>query len=708
MIRNNFVFPDSYDSKNNTSKVMMNSIIKEEEEEETTFDNDVDFINKTNEQFSHINLNNDSYNSINSIDSSNSPGNSMYSFKLKRFNSTSSINSTTNPFANFESQVISPTNLFFKNSSSSSISTTPSSPSPSLNKSSTSPQILPHHHTHSQNHSISSISFHKKQYSNSSITSSNSLKSPSNKKFTKFPIQDRVELIENGKLESLIPTTNLLIIDVRSYLEFNKNHIKGSINFNLPTTLLKRSNFNLTKCLNNISPAEKSKLFEFLESSTVNHSKILIYDDFKIINNEIPLKIYGTINKFIEYDYNGDILILSNGFQSLQNDYPHLTQPLKDDEEIKSKPKFVNNRSLSLVNLPTLQALNLSNFSLPDKNTNDAGCGTFNFKIRHNEEIMDYDNDSRILDDFKQLSSNLSHPSEALPIWFQNLLNLPKQSLLNNFKTLEINEKNYINKLIRSNSLSSGIELGYKNRYKDIFPYEHSRVRLNDDLYINANHLNCHQILTNIRLDYIATQAPLLSTVSDFCQVLNDFKTNLIISLTNEFENGVEKCFPFWNQSSEIKSIDSFKLSENILIRKLSINNESVFQFQVLEWFDFDVIQECQKSDLLKLIFLKRELTSKGLINELTLVHCSAGCGRTGTFCTIDSIINSILNSDIKFNEDQDPIFQVVKIFREQRISMVQNLRQYLFIYEFLIYFFEIQKTNDGLLLDSMDLRFFQ
>lgn len=97
------------------------------------------------------------------------------------------------------------------------------------------------------------------------------------------------------------------------------------------------------------------------------------------------------------------------------------------------------------------------------------------------------------------------------------------------------------------------------------------------------------------------------------------------------------------------------------------------------------------------------------------LVHCSAGCGRTGTFCTIDSVIdmlkrqrkeirsgvtpmegmtssssdymsqgkgNDEASGDWVFDQDTDLVQKTVEDFREQRLSMVQSLRQYVLCYE--------------------------
>ena len=101
------------------------------------------------------------------------------------------------------------------------------------------------------------------------------------------------------------------------------------------------------------------------------------------------------------------------------------------------------------------------------------------------------------------------------------------------------------------------------------------------------------------------------------------------------------------------------------------------------------------------------------------LVHCSAGCGRTGTFCTVDSVIDMMKrqriectrnnrhvspmdiesnkqiqhgdnaepvseSSDLEwlYRDDVDLIEKTVEDFRLQRLSMVQSLKQFVLCYE--------------------------
>lgn len=125
------------------------------------------------------------------------------------------------------------------------------------------------------------------------------------------------------------------------------------------------------------------------------------------------------------------------------------------------------------------------------------------------------------------------------------------------------------------------------------------------------------------------------------------------------------------------------------------------------------------------------------------LVHCSAGCGRTGTFCAVDSVIDMLKrqrlvrlaaklskgdtvmadhdeelsprtvktadgpgffdqaaaeppgpDADWAQQDTADLIQQTVEDFREQRLSMVQSLRQYVLCYETILEW--VNRTHDG------------
>ena len=121
-----------------------------------------------------------------------------------------------------------------------------------------------------------------------------------------------------------------------------------------------------------------------------------------------------------------------------------------------------------------------------------------------------------------------------------------------------------------------------KNRYRDISPYDATRVVLNEcpsGHYINANHvvmtipgsgivnryckycflfflINCFWIvyksykylhyLSFKTFRYIATQGPLASTCTDFWYMTWESQSSLIIMLTTIVERGRVKCHQYW------------------------------------------------------------------------------------------------------------------------------------------------------------------
>lgn len=87
-----------------------------------------------------------------------------------------------------------------------------------------------------------------------------------------------------------------------------------------------------------------------------------------------------------------------------------------------------------------------------------------------------------------------------------------------------------------------------KNRFTNILPYDHSRVKLlpTDDEegsdYINANYIPGH----NSPREFIVTQGPLHSTRDDFWRMVWEQNSRAIVMLTRCIEKGREKCDRYW------------------------------------------------------------------------------------------------------------------------------------------------------------------
>ncbi|KAI9062262.1 hypothetical protein FKP32DRAFT_1629712 [Trametes sanguinea] len=98
-------------------------------------------------------------------------------------------------------------------------------------------------------------------------------------------------------------------------------------------------------------------------------------------------------------------------------------------------------------------------------------------------------------------------------------------------------------------SITAGLEKGAKNRYRNIWPFEHARVRLrktkpDDDDYMNASYVQ--PLGTTKR--YIATQGPLPATYTDFWTLCWEQNVHVIVMLTREIEGSSVKCGKYWEE----------------------------------------------------------------------------------------------------------------------------------------------------------------
>uniref|UniRef100_A0A8D0CHC4 protein-tyrosine-phosphatase n=1 Tax=Scleropages formosus TaxID=113540 RepID=A0A8D0CHC4_SCLFO len=185
-----------------------------------------------------------------------------------------------------------------------------------------------------------------------------------------------------------------------------------------------------------------------------------------------------------------------------------------------------------------------------------------------------------------------------------------------------------------------------KNRYKDILPFDHSRVKLSlqtsnqDTDYINANFIKG----VDEPEAYIATQGPLPNTVVDFWRMNWEYNVMIIVMACREFEMGRKKCeryFPLFGDDP--LSFGPFRISceseqprTDYIIRTLLVEhqNESrrITQFHYMNWPDHDVPSSFDS--ILDMIGLMREYQEHEDVP--ICIHCSAGCGRTGAICAID------------------------------------------------------------------------
>ncbi|GAB5580001.1 tyrosine-protein phosphatase non-receptor type 3 isoform X3 [Prionailurus iriomotensis] len=215
-----------------------------------------------------------------------------------------------------------------------------------------------------------------------------------------------------------------------------------------------------------------------------------------------------------------------------------------------------------------------------------------------------------------------------------------------------------------------------KNRYKDVLPYDTTRVLLqgNED-YINASYVNMEIPAANLVNKYIAAQGPLPHTCAQFWQVVWDQKLSLIVMLTTLTERGRTKCHQYWPDPPDVMEHGNFHIrcqSEDCTIayvfREMLVTNtetgeeHTVTHLQYVAWPDHGVPDD--SSDFLEFVNYVRSLRVDG---EPVLVHCSAGIGRTGVLVTMETAMC--------LTERNLPVYplDIVRKMRDQRAMMVQT-----------------------------------
>ncbi|KAI0843949.1 hypothetical protein F5Y00DRAFT_256416 [Daldinia vernicosa] len=639
---------------------------------------------------------------------------------------------------------------------------------------------------------------------------------------TTEPMKPRAEtlpttLVENGpglilprQLEDMLsnmPENDYLLLDVRVSTHYAQSRIRGALNLCIPTTLLKRATFNLQKLQQTLQIEEDQQKF-----AQWSNAKYLVVYDASSTEKRDATSAMNMFKKFSNEGFSGKSYLLRGGFHAFSTEYPESIDHQSALERAGTAAALLEGGRPSFA--PVIGGVMLpSNANNPNP---------FFSNIRQNIDLADGVGQMDIT-----VPSNLD--TNALPPWLQDVTRSSDhgKKASERFLNIERSEQSRMKEAYASLNTSappsqnsgrvclSGVEKGVKNRYKDILPFEHARVRLADRAqgacdYINASHVQASR--SNKR--YIASQGPLPATFDDFWSVIWDQDVRVIVMLTAESEGGQLKCHPYWHDTefgpiklrsmSEKKvSLDMDKHRSNsgatssnsaldygrrraatttafesapntqptqaqpetpyVIVRKFALSHAAhpfspireITQLQYLLWPDFGA--PAQPSHLLALVELANVMQRAALPVDASsiaasvptempaatgrfdepesdanarpmLVHCSAGCGRTGTFCTVDTVIDMLKrqrqatanrvdgDGDVSMNEGSpirrrtstanglnpkpmtngnkeletswledtnlDLVEATVEDFRKQRLSMVQSLRQFVLCYE--------------------------
>lgn len=243
-----------------------------------------------------------------------------------------------------------------------------------------------------------------------------------------------------------------------------------------------------------------------------------------------------------------------------------------------------------------------------------------------------------------------------------------------------------------------------KNRYTDVLCYDHSRVLLSQvdgdtcSDYINANFVDGYKQ----KNAFISTQGPLPKTSGDFWRMVWEQQALVVVMTTRVVERGRTKCAQYWEPEEggvatyggfqvttmSVEQHSDYTMSCLQLLNLKTEESREVSHYQFTSWPDYGV----PHSAMAMLDFLDRVRQQQcKMVTTLgdtwaghprgppIIVHCSAGIGRTGTFCTLDICISRL--EDVGTVDVRGTVERI----RSQRAYSIQMPDQYVFCHLALI-----------------------
>jgi protein-tyrosine phosphatase len=298
----------------------------------------------------------------------------------------------------------------------------------------------------------------------------------------------------------------VLLLDLRVSPQFAQARVRGALNLCIPTTLLKRATFNLQKLQQTFQADGDQEKFE----NWRNASHLVVYDASSSDKRD-AVSALNMIKKFTNEGYSGPASILRGGFNAFAAAYPSLI----DRSSGRPSPGLSLGASSVSGGLRSNVPPVIGGVLLPNVGNNPS---PFFNNIRQNQDLVDGVGQLEI-----GVPSGLAE--DSLPRWLRDAADAADRGkrVSDKFLRIELVEQARMRDAYSSFKSAdtarearvqlSGIEKGGKNRYKDILPFEHARVRLQGRPeggcdYVNASHIRAKRTYKR----YIASQGPLPAT----------------------------------------------------------------------------------------------------------------------------------------------------------------------------------------------------
>lgn len=326
-------------------------------------------------------------------------------------------------------------------------------------------------------------------------------------------LEDGPVMISSAQLKDILENegrVRFLLLDLRVAPQYSQFRIKGALNLCIPTTLLKRPSFNLVKLTDTFKIDEEKARF-----STWRECECIVVYDARSTEKKDATSAVNSLKKFANEGWRGRPCILRGGIDEFARAYPKLIDDRSSNEIHSSK------RSLSLDSSMPTAAPVAGGCEIPGSK---SAANPFFSNIRQNMDLVG--GVGQI--DLKRPSEIDPHADAFLPAWLREAAAVDDHGKTVAAKFLHI-EQDELSRMQKALSMRvsygtpgtatertvqiAGFEKGGKNRYSNIWPFEHARVRLQGRPegvcdYVNASHIKASR--SNKR--YIASQGPLPAT----------------------------------------------------------------------------------------------------------------------------------------------------------------------------------------------------
>ncbi|VDK82845.1 unnamed protein product [Litomosoides sigmodontis] len=228
-----------------------------------------------------------------------------------------------------------------------------------------------------------------------------------------------------------------------------------------------------------------------------------------------------------------------------------------------------------------------------------------------------------------------------------------------------------------------------KCRYHDVMCLDNSRVLLKPWPEGQGDFIHANWIYNEL-LDspFICTQGPLSQTCGDFWRMVWQENVELIIMLCRTLEEKRSKCAQYWPLNQGQKRSTDPDVHCTALLLTYRGTRRLLAHYQWVSWPDRFVPNQLTVPYTL--------LSSARARKTPTIIHCSAGIGRTGTLVVLELLSRTLLSCRLPVVTD------IIWSVRSQRSRAVQNEEQYLYIH-----YLTIQRlVNKGIVSDKAVSKF--